>query len=205
MTRLMLLERLAECLAYAEKYAPKYDAAALQARLDLPLEDIPSWDALLSQAPAALIHRSEALREAARVLTDDFSGMPETAELESFFDTRRQLLGQDPDEWAVAFARRELTRPRALLIFDPGLSLFDGTAQVGSGGYLGYASCPPWDTWLLVLPSSAGGSGAPSLLSWVPEWAGDAVDAGLIVEPMSCLSWAQWRDESLVPCGWGQE
>lgn len=184
----MLVERLAECLAYTERYAPKYDAVSLRTRPELP-QDWRSWDEPLSRAPAAIIHRSEALRQAARVLTNDFSGMPEIAELDRFFHTRRQLLGQNPGEWAVAFARRELARPRALLIVDPDASLSDGAARVASSGYIDDNNIPPWDTWLIVMPPPPNSSGSPCLLCWVPEWAAGLVDAGIVVNPEQCLSW----------------
>ncbi|MEF2277721.1 hypothetical protein V3W47_05365 [Deinococcus sp. YIM 134068] len=131
--------------------------------------------------------------------------MPDAAELERFFDLRRQLLGQAPDEQTFTFARRELARPRALLIVDPDSSLSDGAARVASSGYIDDNNIPPWDTWLMVVPPLLASSGSSGLLCWVPEWAADLINEGIYVNPEACLSWAEMQGETLTFLGWGEE
>src|ERR1041385_4141091 len=45
----------------------------------------------------------------------------------------------------------DLGKVGQLLVFYPGLSLFDGAAELSSDGYFNFNNEPPWDTWSILV------------------------------------------------------
>lgn len=86
----------------------------------------------------------------------------------------------------------ELGKNGQLLVFYPGLSLFDGAAELSSEGYFNSDNEPPWDTWVYF------GETPPSLepedyrfflLSWVPDNYLSIVQRGIDANPEQCIEW----------------
>jgi len=200
-----VMAALGECLAYVRTDGPAVDRAALTRRVELSGIDTDAWEPLLNSTPSALTLRSPTLQPLARVLTDEFDTWSAHGEVgfEAFIRARREHVRDVSREMMLA-AVREATRPMSLLVVDPAASVFDGAAWVASNGYLDVNNVPPWDTWLLTLPPHPEGSRGRLVLCWVPEWAGDLVDEGIVVEPVSCLSWATLEAEAVRLNGWGQ-
>lgn len=100
-------------------------------------------------------------------------------------------------------AEAELTAPRALLLFNPQTSLFDGAAVPPTHGFLNTNYFPPWDTWLDLVDGIRDAPG-PTLVSWVPRWCRDCMDIGIAVDPAGCLAWAVLRGDAVGCRGWGK-
>lgn len=118
-----------------------------------------------------------------------------------------QLLGEELAR--VAASRSECLRDReadlslvdgargSLIYFEPALSMWDGAAMMGSGGFFDVENFPPADTWIAYISGDAHPSlSSGFLLSWVPEDLIDLADAGVRVEPSGSLRWA---DEETNP------
>jgi hypothetical protein len=79
----------------------------------------------------------------------------------------------------------------AIIYFEPWLSIYDGAAMVGSGGFFDVENFPPADTWITYIPGQSGKNYLSGfLLSWVPEELVDVVDRGVRVDPSGSLRWA---------------
>jgi hypothetical protein len=79
-----------------------------------------------------------------------------------------------------------------LLIFYPGLSLFDGAAELSSDGYFSSTNEPPWDTWVYfgeVAPASGSEDYRFFLLSWVPDSYVSIAQRGIDSNPEGCIEW----------------
>jgi len=79
-----------------------------------------------------------------------------------------------------------------LLVFYPGLSLFDGAAELSSDGYFNSNNEPPWDTWVYFGESPE--SLEPEdyrffLLSWVPNSYLSIAQRGIDANPEGCIEW----------------
>lgn len=109
----------------------------------------------------------------------------------------------------VAASRSECLRDRgadlsladgargSLIYFEPALSMWDGAAMMGSGGFFDVENFPPVDTWIAYISGNAHPSlSSGFLLSWVPDDLVDLADAGVRVEPSGSLRWA---DEETNP------
>ena len=86
----------------------------------------------------------------------------------------------------------ELAKTGRLLVFYPGMSLFDGAAELGSEGYFNSNNEPPWDTWFYFGESpqfSESESDRYFLLSWVPNSHLSIAQRGIDVNPEGCIEW----------------
>ena len=92
-----------------------------------------------------------------------------------------KTVGEYPDE-----LRKDLGRGR-LLLCEPECALHGGLAENETGGFIDTTEVPPWDTWLWALegPQNTG----PVLISWVPPHFISAVEQGILVDPVDCISW----------------
>jgi hypothetical protein len=86
----------------------------------------------------------------------------------------------------------DLGKAGQLLVFCPGLSLFDGAAELSSDGYFNANNEPPWDTWVYFgeTPESL----EPEdyrffLLSWVPYSYLSITQRGIDANPEGCVEW----------------
>jgi hypothetical protein len=86
----------------------------------------------------------------------------------------------------------ELKNEGQLLVYYPGLSLFDGDAELSSEGYFNSNNEPPWDTWVYF------GETPPSLepedyhfflFSWVPTSYLSIAQRGIDANPEGCIEW----------------
>ena len=91
-----------------------------------------------------------------------------------------------------ALSLHELAKDGQLLVFYPGLSLFDGAAELSSEGYFNFNNEPPWDTWVYFgeTPQSL----EPEdyrffLLSWVPKSYLSIAQSGIDANPEGCIEW----------------
>jgi hypothetical protein len=87
-----------------------------------------------------------------------------------------------------------------LLLYYPKDSLFDGAAELASGGFFTANNEPPWNTWLYYgeidpgLPDEAEGY----LLSWVPEEYVQIAQRGIAVNPEGCLEWVSESKRAFI-------
>jgi hypothetical protein len=79
----------------------------------------------------------------------------------------------------------------ALLMYYPGLNLFDGAAEVVSAGFFDSDNIPAWDTWVAFLP---GAPGDEVLVSWIPPLLFPNAQQGVEVNPEACIEWASGVD-----------
>jgi hypothetical protein len=86
-----------------------------------------------------------------------------------------------------------------ILLFDPSATLTDGAAEIASGGFFDVDNIPPWDTWVCFVyeatyrtSQSRGFDGY--LVSWVPPYFIECVNAGIEVNPEQCIGWADEMD-----------
>ena len=70
-----------------------------------------------------------------------------------------------------------------VLVFIPDHSLFDGAAEVETGGFFDDNNVPAWDTWIDYVEGH--------LLSWVPSNLVELVEGGIQVNPEECIMWAK--------------
>lgn len=89
-----------------------------------------------------------------------------------------------------ALLSHELAKGGQLLVFYPGLSLFDGAAELSSDGYFNFNNEPPWDTWVYFGEQSL----EPEdyrffLLSWVPKSYLSLAQSGIDANPEGCIEW----------------
>lgn len=94
-----------------------------------------------------------------------------------FTQVRSRSLGGRSDSQDVTWqdVDRELLRPRSLLVYDWGTTLFAGAPEQVSEGFLDVDDKAPWDTWVAVVT----GAERPWLLSWVPAWAQEFIDEAI--------------------------
>src|SRR5688500_18475877 len=98
-----------------------------------------TWCELTPIRPAAIRFRSPELNPGANLDPAHYS----STLVETVCHRRSQLL----KEWKVPLVQ-ELGKEGRLLVFYPGLSLFDGAAELSSDGYFNSQNEPPWDTWV---------------------------------------------------------
>lgn len=106
---------------------------------------------------------------------------------------KQSLVDREADLSRAAVARG------ALICFEPALSMYDGAAMMGSGGFFDVENFPPADTWIAYISkrySHKADSGF--LLSWVPEELVDLADEGVRVEPSGSLQWADEESDAFV-------
>ena len=90
----------------------------------------------------------------------------------------------------------DLAKDGQLLVFYPGLSLFDGAAELSSDGYFNSNNEPPWDTWVNFGETSEFLEHEDHrffLLSWVPESYLSITQRGIDVNPEGCIEWLSKR------------
>jgi hypothetical protein len=116
------------------------------------------------------------------------------AEMERVAAGRKQsLVDRGTDSSSMDGARG------ALIYFEPALSMYDGAAMMGSGGFFDVENFPPADTWIAyVSKSESGKTNSGFLLSWVPEELVDLADAGVRVEPSGSLRWADEETDGFI-------
>lgn len=89
-----------------------------------------------------------------------------------------------------------------LLLFYPDDTLFDGAAELESGGFFDTENVPAWDTWVWVQdddrPHAGPPASGPYLVCWVPPHLLAAADAGVRVNPEECIRWAADVDTLLT-------
>lgn len=158
------------------KLTPLIKPEELRARLDTCLR----W-CDTRRTPEAL--RSEELRETAEAIFPDGAATPGSAALLKPFDAFCALRARLAPRDASLGVETELSRPRAFVAFD--------WSQAASDD-----SFPPWDTWL----TAAWVGEAYVLLSWVPIWAGDLVDAAMA----DGRAWATFDGVGWTHQGWGR-
>lgn len=98
----------------------------------------------------------------------------------------------------------ELEKTGQLLVFYPGISLFDGAAELSSEGYFNSNNEPPWDTWLHFgenPESLEPESHRFFLLCWVPNSQLSIAQRGIDANPEGCIEWlSETAHESLRSC-----
>jgi len=91
----------------------------------------------------------------------------------------------------AAQRKDRVQRGGKLLLYYPEDSLFDGAAELASGGFFTANNEPPWNTWLFygVIDLGLPGEAEGYLLSWVPEEYVRIAQRGIDVNPEGCLEW----------------
>ncbi|MGH7135590.1 MAG: hypothetical protein ACREHD_07610, partial [Pirellulales bacterium] len=155
------------------------------------------------------LFRSEALKDAALAVFPSschttFNGTLVEA-FRDFDALRRQLIRtQRKLRVAAPTVRRELGRPRSLLVTDWSASLFDGALEPETRGFVDHDGMPPWDTWLDLIQVERS-FGPCCLLSWVPAWLSDSVDLAIQADAAESLSWLAVDDHQKLDLnGWGK-
>lgn len=155
------------------------------------------------------VFRTEALKKAALAVFPFschtmFTGSM-VAAFQDFDALRNRLVRQAPRraQRNPDTVKREMQRPRSLLVTDWSASLFDGALEPETQGFIDHDGMPPWDTWLdLIQVESA--FGPCCLLSWVPEWFSKKVDFAIEADAAGSLSWLMVDgDQRLHLIGWG--
>lgn len=79
------------------------------------------------------------------------------------------------------------------MLYFPDDTLADGCAELVSGGFFDVDNLPAYDTWVTFVSEdgSQPASARRYLLCYVPTWAIDAADAGIEVNPESCIVWLE--------------
>jgi hypothetical protein len=90
-----------------------------------------------------------------------------------------------------------------LLAYEPFASLWDGAAEVESGGFFDDDNTPPWDTWVAWISRGAEHPrskyrGDGYILCWVPEALLVLAAGGIWANPEECILWADTPDPELV-------
>lgn len=91
--------------------------------------------------------------------------------------------------------------PGALLVYYRDLNLFDGAAELVSGGFFDTDNIPPWACWLALLPGETVSVNRPNgtrfraehvdfLVSWVPPTLIQHAQEGVLINPEACIEWA---------------
>lgn len=93
-----------------------------------------------------------------------------------------------------------------LLAFDPEASLFDGMANIETGGFFDNDNVPPFDTWVTyvydeaywrpIVPGETRGWDAfqTYLVAWIPPVFVESVGYGIEVNPEECILWLDEMD-----------
>jgi hypothetical protein len=88
-----------------------------------------------------------------------------------------------------------LELPGRLMVYFPHLNLCDGAAEAASAGFFDVDNAPPWDTWVACFHDHcANRDPGPYVIAWVPEPLIAAADAGIAVNPESCIVWLDESD-----------
>jgi hypothetical protein len=82
-----------------------------------------------------------------------------------------------------------------LLVYAPDDSLFDGAAEVSTGGFFDFDNIPPWDTWVAFLYES---ERLQYLVSWIPPQLIELANTGVNVNPEACIRWLEGLDSPVV-------
>jgi hypothetical protein len=115
-----------------------------------------------------------------------------------FIQLRRRLLAARTNRLQILMdeVNQELNRPRSLFLTQWDWSLFDGAARAESNGFLDWADCPPWDTWIALVQATVTRARAKLgwrtddyIVSWIPIWAEKLADDGCVVIPTNPCSW----------------
>lgn len=88
-----------------------------------------------------------------------------------------------------------------LLLFYPDGSLFDGAAMFASAGFFDCDNVPAWDTWVYYGRDSSGtreNCDVNFLVSWIPHTLIKHINAGIDVNPESCIEWASKVDRAFT-------
>ena len=157
------------------------------------------------ETPVARMFRSPQLEQEARQVFPNSCHTPFSEEMKTAFESfllRRFLLGG-----RVAIAPQDtlslIRQPKTLLVTHWSASLFDGALSPETDGFLDDDAMPPWDTWMSLVPIE-GSVGPYSLLSWVPPFISDDVDAAILVDAAECLSWLVIGPDGVSLIGWGK-
>jgi len=124
--------------------------------------------------------RSESLNPAAfgaASFRGDRENIPTPNAVETLVKRRAELLGEQAEHPSAPVNIDN----EKLLLFTPEDSLSDGAATVASGGFFDVDNVPAWDTWLFF--------NGRTLISWVPPLLISIVQAGIDVNPESCIRW----------------
>ena len=76
-----------------------------------------------------------------------------------------------------------------LLLYFPDADLCDGAAPAASNDFFDLHNAPPWGTWIGYFDDGTDPSYGAYLLAWVPEPLIAEADAGIAVNPESCIAW----------------
>lgn len=94
-----------------------------------------------------------------------------------------------------------------LLVYNPDWDLWDGAAELESGGFFDADNCPPWDVWVAYATppddgrlrvGSAWRPWSSYLIAWAPPECVAVVTAGILVNPECCVVWAAALDSPLT-------
>jgi hypothetical protein len=71
-----------------------------------------------------------------------------------------------------------------LLLYEAMETVSDGAAEASSHGFFDIEDAPPWDTWFWYKEGT--------IFCWVPESLVSDAQAGIDVNPVDCIRWANW-------------
>lgn len=116
------------------------------------------------------------------------------AEMERVAASRKQSLADRESQLSLSEGARG-----ALIYFEPALSMYDGAAMMGSGGFFDVENFPPADTWITYVSKHDSGKWESGfLLAWVPDELVDLADEGVRVEPSGSLRWADEESDEFI-------
>jgi len=188
-----------------------FDAAfkEVSGRIDRTLEAThPIGPALPASAPRAARHRWEAILEQQRIARSHQWSRLYQAEMPQVEAERERIVDALAEERARLLrlnhaypSDQELHGPaidqaggRLLLCGGISESVWDGAAAAESGGFFDGDDLAPWDTWICYVPERAADEGGVArrsrIVSWAPPALLDLIAAGIHVNPVDCISWA---------------
>ena len=89
-----------------------------------------------------------------------------------------------------------------LLLTDWRMSLFDGSCEPLTDGFIDFDCFPAWDMWLKIVCPVVGIKSF-NLLSWIPGHLVGPVNDAILVDPASCMSWIAIENDKVSTVGWG--
>lgn len=184
-------------------------------RIDQTLEGThPIGPALPASAPLAARRRRQAILEQQRIARSQQWSRLYQVEMPRVEAERERIVDAVVEERARllrlsnAYPRSEdmdalahsLAGGRLLLCGGISESVWDGAAAAESDGFFDDGDLAPWDTWICYVPeriaNEDGAARHAPIVSWAPPALFDLIAAGIHVNPVACIAWA---DDGYAP------
>lgn len=209
--------RLAEVIAWCAPYVSIVDPAGCLRTSTLRPPDLSRASRTLTKqlserlAKRVALAPDESVAELVERQAQEFSSLYQVeapaiqaerqAIVDALSDERARLLeiaNTYPDPRETDLLASSLAGGRLLICAGLDESVIDGAAEAESRGFFDVNDLAPWDTWICYVPQQHGADGAIDqasfVMSWVPSVFLDLVEAGIRVNPVGCILWAEEDD-----------